>query len=231
MSFAKQAVLSDTILTDTIITAERQLSGKGRWGRSWNSPDGNLYYTRVLPENRLLKPFEYSQIGALAVLSSVRHLGCKQVSLKWPNDILWNGKKLAGILVERFFHQESAWISTGIGINVLMQSDKGECSHLNAASLSLILEKAMSIPEVLASLCSWHTHWLESSLQNPKALHEEWKSALSWMKGMNLKTHRKEKTLSGTVMDILEDGSLTILLEDGTQERVLSEWIEISSPT
>jgi BirA family biotin operon repressor/biotin-[acetyl-CoA-carboxylase] ligase len=222
MSHAKQAVLSGTIVTDTIITAERQLSGKGRWGRSWNSPEGNLYLTRVMPENTSIQPLTYSQIGALAALSAIHALGCPEASLKWPNDILWNGKKLAGVLIERFFCKEISWISTGIGINVMQE----DFDTLNGTSLSHILKRSLAPSDVLSSLVSWHTHWIHEAIANPNTIQEHWKQALSWMKGKKLNTHRKEKTISGIVVDFLNDGSLTLLLEDGRVEPVNS--IEVS---
>lgn len=223
MSFAKQAVQSGAISTDTIITAERQLSGKGRWGRRWNSPDGNLYYTRVVAEEPPLTPLAYCQLGALAALSSVRELGCQKTILKWPNDILNEGRKLAGILVERFFHNDRAWISTGIGINVLMQE---ECCDLKAASLSLLLKKQLPMTQVLSSLSHCHTQWMQWALHNPSMLTQKWKEELSWMKGTSIQTHRQERMRSGIVQDFCEDGSILLALEEGSQERLMPEWID-----
>ena len=176
-----------------------------------------------MPENTSIQPLTYSQIGALAALSAIHDLGCTEASLKWPNDILWNGKKLAGVLIERFFCKEISWISTGIGINVLQE----EFDTLNATSLSHILKRTLAPSDVLSSLVSWHTHWIHEAITNPTSIQEHWKQALSWMKGKKLKTHKKEKTISGMVVDFLTDGSLTLLLEDGRVEILRSEWIEL----
>lgn len=226
MSYAKQGVHSGAITTDTIITAERQLSGKGRWGRQWNSPGGNLYYTRVMEENASLAPFSYCQLGALATLSTVRELGCQKALLKWPNDILVEKKKLAGILVERFFHKERAWVSTGIGMNVLMQK---ECPDLKATSLSLLLKKPPSMAHILSSLARSHTQWMQWALHNSSMLTQKWKEELFWMKGTCIQTHRQEITLSGVVHDFYEDGSILLTLEDGSRKKLMPEWIDTKS--
>lgn len=215
MSFAKQAVLSGDISTDTIITAEQQLSGKGRWGRMWNSPAGNLYYTRVFPEYSHISPTQYSHIGALAALATIHATGCLQAVLKWPNDILYQGEKLSGILIERFFYKNTPWISTGIGMNV---QDEG-LEELRATSLSHILQKNLSVPQIAYSLGTWHTLWLNTE---KKRIQEAWHTSIAWMKGRPLTTHKGTKTISGIVDDFLEDGSLILLLPDGTREHLLS---------
>ena len=223
MSYAKHAVLSHILSTDTIITADRQLSGKGRWGRNWESSPGNLYYTRVFPQSPTLSPFSYSQLGALAVLQTAQAMGCAEARIKWPNDILVQGKKMAGILIERFCADGVAWISTGIGMNVNM--DPHSCLS-TATSLTYVLQKSISLETVLDTLQQYHTEWLKRA-QDHKVLQQAWQEELSWMKGTRITTHRQSTKLSGIVHDFLEDGSVTLGFDDGSMERVYPEWIEV----
>lgn len=103
------------------LTATAQTAGKGRSGREWASPDGNLYAT-------LLTPFEASPaeaalrsyVAALAVARVIDTLlnTPVRVTLKWPNDVLVDDRKIAGILLESGIHGARRWLSVGIGINL-----------------------------------------------------------------------------------------------------------------
>jgi BirA family biotin operon repressor/biotin-[acetyl-CoA-carboxylase] ligase len=102
----------------TVVHADEQTSGRGRLARTWFSPPGNLYLTAILrldaPPNRLM---ELSFVAALAVAETVDALLPKTVraALKWPNDVLVSGAKIAGILLE---HIDGATL-IGIGLNIL----------------------------------------------------------------------------------------------------------------
>lgn len=95
----------------TVIMAETQTAGRGRYGRTWQSPKGNLYMSLVLPDMGKNTPY-VAFLTAVAVADSLPDFN---VSLKWPNDVLLDGKKLAGILVEK----EGDKVIVGIGLNVV----------------------------------------------------------------------------------------------------------------
>ena len=95
----------------TVIMAETQTAGRGRYGRTWQSPKGNLYMSLVLPDLGKNTPY-ISFLTAVAVADSLPDFN---VSLKWPNDVLLDGKKLAGILVERVADK----VIVGIGVNII----------------------------------------------------------------------------------------------------------------
>ena len=81
----------------TVVMAESQTAGRGRYGRTWQSPKGNLYMSLVLPDlgkDNIALPF----LTAVAVADSLPGF---DITLKWPNDVLLSGKKLAGILIEK----------------------------------------------------------------------------------------------------------------------------------
>lgn len=105
----------------TVVSARAQSAGRGRIGRSWSSPPGNLYCSIVLrPEVAFTRVVELGFVAALAVSDAVEaRVARGTVSLKWPNDVLIDGAKVAGILLEC----EAAgagvpWVVAGIGINV-----------------------------------------------------------------------------------------------------------------
>ena len=103
-----------------VLVAEKQTKGKGKPGSAWFSPEGNLYFSAVVKPRR--NPKELSPItllGALAARSAINKIARLAVVIKWPNDILINGKKAGGVLVERV---PSGHLIIGIGIN--LNSDK-----------------------------------------------------------------------------------------------------------
>ena len=95
----------------TVVMAETQTAGRGRYGRTWQSPRGNLYMSLVLPDLGKNTPY-IAFLTAVAVADSLPEFN---VSLKWPNDVLLDGKKLAGILVERVADK----VIVGIGVNII----------------------------------------------------------------------------------------------------------------
>ncbi|MGF6671776.1 bifunctional biotin--[acetyl-CoA-carboxylase] ligase/biotin operon repressor BirA [Pseudomonas monsensis] len=108
-----------------LIVAERQIAGRGRRGRKWVSPFAeNLYYSLVLRIDGGMRQLEgLSLVVGLAVMQTLRKLGVADVGLKWPNDVLVDSKKIAGILLELVGDPaDVCHVVLGIGINVNMQA-------------------------------------------------------------------------------------------------------------
>jgi len=136
------------------LRAGRQTGGKGRMGRSWESPDGNLYCStlvRLQPTDAL--PHTLALVAANAVHALVAPLCAGQARIKWPNDILVDGAKIAGILLER----ASDAIVVGIGINV-----RGHPDGLDRPVTSLAAQGAddARTSELYERLAQLFTHWL-----------------------------------------------------------------------
>ncbi|MBM3554954.1 MAG: biotin--[acetyl-CoA-carboxylase] ligase [Alphaproteobacteria bacterium] len=103
------------------IRARRQAAGRGTRGRGWTSPEGNLYLSVILrPACAPIVAGQLSFVVALAVGDAARACLPGQVDIrnKWPNDVLVNGRKISGILLEASGGGEVAWVVAGIGINV-----------------------------------------------------------------------------------------------------------------
>jgi len=109
-----------------VIWAKRQTSGRGRMGREWVSMEGNLFATILLsPPCDLMQCAQLSFVAAVATANTVSPIvpGEGQIECKWPNDILFNGEKLGGILLESFSTldqngEEKLWVAVGVGINI-----------------------------------------------------------------------------------------------------------------
>ncbi len=104
----------------SLITATRQTAGRGRRGRHWESLAGNLHLSLILrPEVPLSQAAELGFVAALAIVEALsRLLPNQRFSCKWPNDVLMDGKKLAGLLLETDGERRPAFIILGVGINV-----------------------------------------------------------------------------------------------------------------
>ena len=110
------------------LVADEQVDGKGRRGRHWNSPKGNLYSSLLLSDPAPSeKVAQLSFVVALALRDAVLAAAAgtsAQVELKWPNDLIINGKKCAGLLLEGGIRGQSRFVVIGIGTNVLSHPDK-----------------------------------------------------------------------------------------------------------
>jgi BirA family biotin operon repressor/biotin-[acetyl-CoA-carboxylase] ligase len=104
----------------TVVLAERQSAGRGRLGRTWDSPDrAGLYLSLLLrPDDPPEHLGRYPIATAVAVCETCRAIAGDRVGLKWPNDVLAGGRKLAGVLAEMRQGRSGAELVIGIGINV-----------------------------------------------------------------------------------------------------------------
>ncbi|MDD5586680.1 MAG: biotin--[acetyl-CoA-carboxylase] ligase [Alphaproteobacteria bacterium] len=112
-----------------VVQALRQTAGRGRQGRSWDSPKGNLYASVLLrPRCSPQETGLYSFVAALAVYDCVRaFLPQADIRLKWPNDVLANGKKISGVLLEAAPAENGKieWLVIGVGINASHHPENG----------------------------------------------------------------------------------------------------------
>jgi BirA family transcriptional regulator, biotin operon repressor / biotin---[acetyl-CoA-carboxylase] ligase len=144
------------------IQALRQSAGRGRQGRGWESPAGNLYISVLLrPSVALREAPQWSFVAAVALAETLKPLLPKaaRLTLKWPNDLLLDGAKAAGILVETGVAANHAldWICIGIGVNI---ATKPSLPDRVTACLAEYLP-APPAPEILAAqllqnLAHWH---------------------------------------------------------------------------
>lgn len=148
------------------ILALRQSAGRGRQGRGWESPAGNLYLSVLLrPTVALREAPQWSFVAAVALAETLKPLlpEAAQTSLKWPNDLLLQGAKAAGILVETGVAASNAldWICIGIGVNI---ASKPSLPDRATACLAEFLP-APPVPKTLAAaLLQKLAHWHETRL-------------------------------------------------------------------
>ena len=148
--------VSDGYPEGTLILAYRQTHGRGRQGKTWDSPKNNLYFSIILRPNLCLRRCsQLSFIAALSVRKSIKSLinSKYNILLKWPNDILVDQKKISGILLETSSVNQLNLVESlvlGIGVNVNNKSNL----FANSTSISLYRGKT-NIYEVLNLICNY----------------------------------------------------------------------------
>jgi BirA family biotin operon repressor/biotin-[acetyl-CoA-carboxylase] ligase len=211
----------------SVIIAEEQARGKGRHGRQWVSPPkGGIYMSIILrPE---LAPNEIPKItllAAVAVSKAIRAATGLPALIKWPNDIMVDGRKVCGILTEMRAQQDSIdFVVLGIGVNVntpVRSLPKG------ASSLKAELEEAgketpVSRIELTRSIIgSVEKYYDILEAGGAKSIIEEWKG-LSAMLGSRVKVMLPKRSFEGRAHDIDRDGALIVRLDSGVLEKVSS---------
>ena len=116
--FAQQ-IAQDKKEDGTIIIAEKQTAGKGRLNRKWTSPKGGIWFSLIIhPKFEVSSSTLVPIAGAVALSKSIKSILGIETSVKWPNDIIMNGKKVAGMLVDASFQANNIeYLILGIGIN------------------------------------------------------------------------------------------------------------------
>jgi BirA family biotin operon repressor/biotin-[acetyl-CoA-carboxylase] ligase len=195
-----------------VVTAKQQMSGRGRQGRVWESPEGNLYCSILLrPKNMPQVAGLYSFVAALAVRDAVHgYLPKTFVTLKWPNDVLVGGKKISGILLE----VEADALIVGIGINVAQHPDNALYPATSLAAEGIQVDVAMLLQRLLERLQHWHDCMQSEGFAPIRA---------AWLehaqKG-DLTVRLPQEMVQGTFAGIDEQGRLRLQLEGGAEQSI-----------
>jgi BirA family biotin operon repressor/biotin-[acetyl-CoA-carboxylase] ligase len=199
----------------TVLLAGRQTAGQGRLGRSWVSPRGGLYLTVVLrPPAEHLKALVI--IAALAVARGIERLAGLQTSLKWPNDVLVAGRKIAGILSESELVGESvSYALVGIGVNV--NADMAAYPETAPLATSVMTELGREVSrEALAAAILNEFEALYLAAQAGEPIHEEWRARLGTL-GKKVQVRFGEQVEEGLAEDVDRDGNLILRRADGSR--------------
>lgn len=201
----------------TCVTALEQTSGRGRFFRKWISPKGqNIYATLYFCLPRAC-PYLIN-LGQILALSCIAVLKKKGFSpqVKWPNDILLDGKKVAGILCETVSFEDRIGIVLGIGINVNMQQDLLEAIDQPATSLAQLSGQTWTLEQIIEPVLNQFIKDLETleskGFEPFRPMYEE----LLAYKGGPISCNYGLKTIKGICHSINSDGRLNVLQPDGT---------------
>lgn len=203
----------------TVVIADEQTGGKGRLGRSWVSPPGvNLYLSLILrpPVTTAAAP-QLNLLAAVAVADAILAVSGLTPSIKWPNDVLVDGKKVCGILAEMQTEAgvlRSVVLGIGINVNAPLSAFPLEL-HDKASSLFLtggrVIERTAFTAALLTHLEKFYVLWLE---QGFLAVRPVWERHAAALMGRFITVAAPEGTIAGVVLGLDSDGAL--LLQEGS---------------
>lgn len=214
----------------TVVLAEKQNAGRGRRGRSWDSPKGTgIFMSAVFRPD--IVPMNASMLTLVAAYStaSVLREDCGlDVKIKWPNDLVLNRKKIVGILTEMSSETEYIhYIVNGIGINVNMEEFPEEISD-KATSLRIesghSFERAKLAAGILNRLEKDYEHFVQE--QSLEFLLEEYNEMLI-NRGEIVKILRGGEERTGTALGINDRGELLVKWPDGSVEAVFAGEVSV----
>jgi BirA family transcriptional regulator, biotin operon repressor / biotin---[acetyl-CoA-carboxylase] ligase len=219
-SLAKSLAETNQISHGAVIIAQEQKRGKGRLKRRWISPKGGLWLSIILqplvpPARITLLPL----VAALAACDSIRETTELDAKLKWPNDVLINGKKVAGILLDASLNADDvSYVIIGIGINANVEASaissqlKGNLQFITSIKdeLGHDIHRLVLTRLLLEKL---EKYYLELEYDAAVILRK-WKQR-SDMLGRQVKVMEGKRIISGTAIDINDDGSLLVKTDKG----------------
>ena len=192
------------------IIAEKQNAGRGRRGRSWETLSGNLAATLLVrPKASREAVGQLSFAAALAVADVAAHFApAAAITVKWPNDVLADGRKLAGILLESGTDSQGGWLAVGIGINLAAAPEGTEFPATALAEFA----GAPSPDDALALLAVRFAHWYDAWMSGGfETLRAAWLARAGGL-GLPIRARLPHETRHGVFEGI--DGNGALLLNE-----------------
>ena len=222
--YAKELV-GQGCLEGTVVLSETQSGGKGRLARKWESPKGGMWVSICLkPKGGLVgdKMGIAPLLSGCAVARAVEGVSGLNARVKWPNDVMVNNKKMAGILSESIMHGEDRWVIVGIGINVNNPIQEGyEFSDIST-SIKEETGSELDQEELLVQLiCEFERLYNMAESGKDAEVLDEWRGIADTL-GKKVSINCISGEISGIARDIDEVGALILELHNGHTETILS---------
>jgi BirA family biotin operon repressor/biotin-[acetyl-CoA-carboxylase] ligase len=203
-----------------VVWARSQTAGRGRRGRRWSSPVGNLYVSIVLRTQK--PPAEAARLSLVAAVALAEALDGflpegVEARCKWPNDVLVRGRKIAGILLESSGGAGIDWVVVGCGVNV---ASYPELAAYPATSLAAAGCRGVTVERVLEAfldrLMAWRARWSEEGIG---PLRDAWIAKAAGL-GETITVRLANREISGRFVDLDRDGALLLELPGGARESI-----------
>lgn len=225
-------------LHGTIVIAERQTSGRGRSiEKKWISPKGGIWLSVILmPKIRAAQSTLLPIVSAIAVCDTINEKTNLKSRIKWPNDIIIEGKKVSGILVDVGTESEKInYAVIGIGINanldvstisstIVNSSKKNDYlrSHTEVTSLkNELCNRSVDVPGIMQLLLEkLEYYYTELEMEGPENIKHEWKKRADTL-GKVVKLRKQNEIIEGVAVDIDDDGILLVKTDDGNIHQLI----------
>lgn len=204
------------------VLARRQTAGRGRRGRAWDSPEGNLFLSLLLrPKVSPAEAAKLSFLTAIALAEALElaapHLAGR-ISCKWPNDVLVNGAKIAGILLESRTGADARleWVVIGIGVNLAHHPADTPYPVTALSVHGATVEPELFAEWLLARLGYWHGRWQTEGFAPIRAA---WLTRAQGL-GQPVVVRLPDGELHGRFAALDESGALLLDLPDGRRQAI-----------
>lgn len=202
----------------SIFVANYQQAGRGRRGRLWQAAPGVALTLSVLLRDTAATPvpWRWTSLASVALVDAIRALAPElQPAIKWPNDVVLDGRKLAGILAENSWDGVQLLAIVGIGVNVRTEAAELRSLGRNATSLRAATGRDIDRGDLLIALMRRMEYWLE---QPPSMLHAVWEAGL-WGRDQRLRLVDLDCEAEVIVLGAEPDGALRVRMADGSERR------------
>ncbi len=223
-NFAEQIAL-DEKENGTIVIAEKQTAGKGRLDRKWTSPKGGIWFSLIIhPKFDVSTSTLVPIAGAVALAKAIKNTLNIDVSVKWPNDITLNGKKVAGMLVDASFQANNIdYLILGIGINFDIDAKKIEKKLSKSANFygvnSLRKKDDSTPPKILLRefLVQFEKILIQLNKGEKAKIVKEWTKKADKI-GKKISINTSDGKISGVAQGIDNDGALKLKTSKGIKK-------------
>lgn len=215
----------------TIVMSESQTAGKGRRSRHWDSPPGKgLLMSMILKPPIALKEIpQLTLLAGVAVADSLKKMGLNKTGIKWPNDIIIDGKKVCGILAESLnskHYGQIVIIGTGINVNHDTSDLPPDC-RASSTSLSLETTSHWARMQVLREyVATWNLHYQKYLTSGSNYIREKWIQHNHTL-GRDVVISCGPDSIPGRAIDISENGGLLVQLANGEIKEFLAEDVSL----
>lgn len=207
-----------------VVTAEHQRRGRGRHGRSWHSAPGDgllMSVVRTGPSTESIAQETLTLGAGLAVAEGIDAVARVRTTLKWPNDVLLDGRKIAGVLVEVKWPRRQRALVVGAGVNV--NGAPGSETGIAATSLAEHLGGPVERIEVARAILQRMDYWLAGDgLEHRQMLHRKWVERCG-MINLRATVVSGGKRYVGRVIDVDPIQGLSLVCDDGTRVHLPAE--------
>ena len=212
------------------IIAKTQSTGRGRRGRAWTSKVGNLFATGLYRLQAV--PSEAARLSFAAALAAgdvaASVAGQDRVRLKWPNDVLVEGGKVAGLLLESGDHPAGGlWLAVGIGINLAHHPADAERPATDLSVYAEPLALNVAAERLALRFEHWRKRWEEEGFA---ALRDAWLARAHGL-GERCMVRLHDETLEGVFTDLDETGALRLELNDGRRRLISAGDVFFPTPS
>lgn len=217
-------------MAGTLVISDSQTAGKGRRGRNWSSPRGSSIYMTLMmrPDINPVKAPMLTLVAAMAARMAVYDASGIQSMIKWPNDLVCNGKKICGILTEMSAEPDFInYVVIGIGINVNIEGFPDEIKDM-ATSLKIESGHDVDRNHIISEFCNYFEGFYDKFINGGgmKMLTEEYNANLINC-GRQIRVLDPSGEFTGISEGINENGELKVIKEDGSAVTVMSGEVSV----